>query len=114
MLYHLLTTHDPNILNPHIHGIKRLVMQRANNPKVRQALQQALDTPTPVLKHALVLYCLHGEKSFREYIGARSNARVVGQFVNGPLEKFVHASLTGHYKSIKEFVNDARNEYVTT
>jgi len=114
MLYHILTTHEADVLNPHLHGIKRLVLQRADNAKVREALQRAIDSELPTIKHAFILYCLHAEKSFREYIGTRSNARVVGEFVNGPLEKFVHASLTGYYPSLREFVNDARNEYVTT
>ena len=114
MLYHILTTHDMQVLNPHLHGIKRLVLQRADNDKVREALEQAIKSDTPVVKHALILFCLHGEKSFRDYIGARSNARVLGEFVNGPLEKLVHACLTGHYASLCDFVTDARNEYVTT
>ena len=109
-LYAVLTTRNAARLDPHVAGIQRLLKSRDVEASVIKALQAAVDSESCVVKHAIILFALHAESSFREYFAQRSYERIVGEFTLNALPRFVQAMLTGHYESLSTFVQDARSE----
>ena len=112
LAYAMLSSANMAKLDPHVEGIRRLLHNQS--PCVQGALQKVLDSNDPNVKHAVILFALHAEPSFRAYIAKHSNERVLGEFVNNELPRRVSACLTGHYDSLKTFVRDARCNFLTT
>lgn len=112
-LYSVLTTCNVATIDPHVAGVIELLRARNKASKsVFAVLQRTLDSANVVAKQAVILFALHAEPALRAWFAQNSNERVVAEYTTNVLPRFVHAIMTGHYQTLKEFVDEARAEYV--
>lgn len=112
-LYNVITTSNKASIDPHVAGVIELLRARNKTSKTISAvLQRTLDSENLVAKQAVVLFALHAEPALRTWFAQNSNERVIAEFTNNILPQLVHAIMTGHFQTLKEFVDEARAEYV--